>query len=71
MGPASNKSKQELWGVTFKKGFLNISSKLLNNNKYSGTTSFDPPIVFNFPSFAGLTTNMASQNNKSSLSGRI
>lgn len=48
------------------KGFLDISSNL-NNNKYSGTTSFDPSIVFNFPGFAGLIVNMVSQINKSSL----
>ena len=52
------------------KGFLDISSNL-NNNKYSGTTSFDPSIVFNFPGFAGLIVNMVSQINKSSLLDRI
>lgn len=71
MGSASNKSKQELLGVTFKKGFLNTSSNLLNNNKYSGPTSFDPPIVFNFPGFAGLMVNRVSQVSKSSLTNRI
>lgn len=40
---------------------------LHNNNKYSGTTSFDPPTVFNFPGFAGLMVNMVPQINKSSL----
>lgn len=49
------------------KGFLDISLNLLNNNKYSGTISFDPSTVFNFPGFAGLIVNMVSQINKSSL----
>lgn len=60
MDPASNKSKPELLGVTFEKGFLNISSKLLNNNKYSGMTSFDPPIGFNLLGFAGMMINTVS-----------
>ena len=64
---ASNKSKRELLGVMLEKGFLNISSKLLNNNKYSGTSSFDPPTVFNFPGFAGIMINVVSQINKRSL----
>lgn len=50
---------------------LNIFSNLLNNNKYSGTTSFDPPVVFNFPGFPGFVINMVSQMNKSSLLDQI
>lgn len=66
MDPASNESKQEPWAVTLSKGFLNVSANLLSNNKYSGTTSFDLPIVFNFPGFAGLMINMMPQVNRSS-----
>lgn len=70
MGSASNKSKQELLGVPFKKVFLNTSSNLLNN-KYLGSTSFDPPLVFNLPGFASLMVNRVSQFSKRSFPNRI
>lgn len=67
--PSIKKKKKQAGaaGSHILKGFLDISSNLLNNNKYSGTTSFDPSIVFNFPGFAGLIVNMVSKINKSSL----
>lgn len=71
--PSIQKKKKKQAGAAgshILKGFLDISSNL-NNNKYSGTTSFDPSIVFNFPGFAGLIVNMVSQINKSSLLDRI
>ena len=64
---ASRKKQAGDVGSHVLKAFLSISSNLLTNNKYSGTTSFDPPRVFNFPGFAGLMINMVSQINKSSL----
>lgn len=68
--PQKKKKKQTgAAGSQILKGFLDISLNLLNNNKYSGTISFDPSIVFNFPGFAGLIVNMVSQINKSSLLG--
>lgn len=50
-----------------KKSFLSISSRFLNHNKYSKTTSLDPHRPFNFTGFSGSMINMVSQMNKISL----